>query len=268
MPLTSIDDAAWASPWRSRLVADKALLSLGLVVTALCLPAVPAGLLVLVVATVCLGGPARIPLSTVRTAMGPPVVLLGLSALPVLVSVGPPTPDAWTLLGPLSVSPQSAARALDVVLHGMAGTLAIFVLAMTTPMVDLLTSARALRIPDACLDVAALTYRLVFLLRDTALTVAQAQRARLGDLPARRRGGQAARARLEAVALLTGTTLRRSWERAERLHDGLAGRGYDGALDTLPAPRVRSLAFKGASVAVIAAVWAATWVLTSSGLLP
>ena len=41
MTTYSIDDAAWASPWRRRRVGEKVLLSLALVLTALLTPPWP-----------------------------------------------------------------------------------------------------------------------------------------------------------------------------------------------------------------------------------
>ncbi|MCA0436408.1 MAG: cobalt ECF transporter T component CbiQ [Austwickia sp.] len=253
MHLTALDDAAWSSPWRRRPVADKALLSLGLVLTALLAPPAPGGLLVIVVALAALLGPARVPPRLLVEALGPPVAFVVLGALSVAVAVGAATPDAWWALGPLSMGPESAARGAGLVVHGVAGALGVLVLATTTPMVDLVTAARRLRIPAACLDIAALVYRLLFVLLDVALAAHAAQAARLG-------GSGRVADRLRAAGSLVGTVLVHSFARARRLTEGLAGRGYEDDLRTLPVTGPRSLRFEAVALAAITAVWLVVWV--------
>ena len=51
----------------------------------------------------------------------------------------------------------------------------------------------------------------------------------------------------------------RSWDRARKLEDGLAGRGYEDVLTTLEPERVRSRAFLLGSVGLIGAVVAGSW---------
>lgn len=250
MHFTALDDAAWASPWRQRAVVDKALLSVGLVLTALLAPPLPGGVLVGVVAVACLLGPARLPAQLLVKAMSGPLAFLILGAVSVVVAVGTPVAGAWWVWGPLSIGPDSAARAGGLLVHGVAGALAVMVLATTTPMMDLVSSCRRLRIPAACLDIAALVYRLLFVLLDVATATHDAQVARLG-------GTGSPAARIRAAGAVTGTVLVRSWDRARRLADGLAGRGYEDDLVTLPALRNRSVRFEAAAVGAVAIVWLA-----------
>ncbi len=256
---TALDDAAWVSPWRHRAVLDKSLLALGLILTALLAAPVPGGLLVAAVAIACLLGPARVPAGLLAATMAAPMVFIVIGALTVAVAIGDPVVGAWWSWGPFSVGAASMARAGGVMVHAIAGTLAVLVLATTTPMVDLVSSARKLRIPDAALEVAALIYRLVFVLLVTAVTVRRAQVARLGDTPAPRpeRGwrGRSLALRVENAGHAAGTVLVRSWARAERLTDGLAGRGYTDSLRTLPVQRPRSVRFEITSALVVVAIW-------------
>lgn len=255
MHFTSLDDAAWTSPWRSRATGDKALLSLGLVLTALLAPPAPGGVLVAVASIALVVGPARVPARLLAGALAAPAVFVLIGALSVAVAVGDPVADAWWSWGPLSLGAGSVSRAGALVVHGIAGAAAVMVLATTTPMVDLITSGRALRIPDAVLEVAALIYRLVFVLLETATTVREAQRARLGGRASARRGRAGLAATFEAAGAQAATVLLRSWDRAHRLGDGLAGRGYEDALVTLPAKRVHSARFVAGTAALLAAIW-------------
>lgn len=236
----ALDDAAWDSPWRARCVRDKALLSLGLLVLALVLPTWPGTPLVAVAALGVLLGPARVPARLLARCVAAPAAFLLAGALPVLVTVG------WVGGPSVRLAPGGAAAALGFVGHGVAGLLAALVLAATTPLVDLVAAGRRARVPDACLDVASLTYRFVFLLLASARTIREAQRARLGYVDRRRA--------LRSSGALAAGVLVRSWERARRLEDGLAGRGYEESLRTLDAEARASSAFVVATVVLLVAL--------------
>ena len=244
MTTYSIDDAAWASPWRRRRVGEKVLLSLALVLTALLTPPWPGCVAVALVSVFAIVGPARIRPSLLATVLVAPLTFLLLGTLPVAVHFGG---DGWGI-GPLRFTAEGLATAAGLFAHGIAGTLAMMVLATTTPMIDLLTWLRGLRLPDVLLEIASLTYRLLFLLLATTLAVRSAQRARLGDEASPRR-------RWTALAATTGTIILRTWDRAARLQHGLEGRGYEESLTTLAPVRHRSWPFVALSAAGVSGVW-------------
>lgn len=253
MKVAALDDAAWSSPWRRHRVGEKVALSLGLVLTALLAPAWPGTILVTVVAVVAVLGFARIRWQLFFAALAAPVSFLVIGAIAVVISLGGTcVPDAWVCAGPVSVSPASLLRAAGLFGHGVAGTAALLLLGTTTPMVDLITFLRQLRIPDALVEVASLTYRLLFVVLATAYALHEAQVARLGDQP---RGPDARKRRWHNSAHVMGAVLLRSWDRARRLEDGLTGRGFENALTTLPVQRNRSPVFVAATVAVLIAIW-------------
>ena len=131
----------------------------------------------------------------------------------------------------------------------------MFTLACSTPMIDLLSSLRRTRIPDALIEIAALIYRFSFGLLESAGAVHQAQEARLGYATR----SAAMRSASMGVAVL----FLRSWDRARRLEAGLAGRGYEDALRTLEPARLRSTGFLVTSVAALALLAAGSvgWVV-------
>lgn len=228
----ALDDAAWSSPWRARAVRDKAVLAGALLGCAIGLPAWPGGVLAGVTAVAVLLGPARVrPGLLARCLLGPAVFLL-LGAASVLVSVSLP---GWGEVPRFAVTDQTVATAGSLLVRGFSATCALFVLATTTPMIDVLTALRRLRVPDACIDVASLTYRMLFVLLGSVATIHQAQVARLG-YSSRRAALRSAGAAVASVLLL-------SWSRARRLEEGLAGRGYVDSLRTLDPPLHASTRF-------------------------
>ena len=233
----AIDDAAWSSRWRERAVLDKACLSLGLLLVAAVLPPWPTSPLVAVVALGLLVGRAGTPAALVVRALRGPLVFIAIGCASVAVVV--------TTVGgfSLSVTPASTDRALGVAGHAVAGCSAMLLLAMTTPMVDLLAGLRRLRLPEACVEVAGLIYRMLFILLESIGTIRESQAARLGYSSARRS--------LRSAGMLTAATLTRSWSRARRLEEGLAGRELTGSLQTLDDPVPSSRAFLSASAALL-----------------
>jgi cobalt/nickel transport system permease protein len=236
----AIDDAAWSSRWRDRSLPDKTILSLGLTGTALLLPPWPGSVLVALVALTATVGPAGTPWRLVARAMGAPLLFIAIGSLSVAVTVTAP-PDVA-----LAVTAASLDRAAGVGAHAVAGSLSVLLLALTTPMVDLLSGLRALKVPAACVEVAALTYRMLFILLDCVHAVRESQAARLGYSSPRRS--------MTSAAALTAAVLTRSWEHARRLEEGLAGRGYTTELRTLQDDRPGSPAFRAATLSVLAAV--------------
>lgn len=209
-----VDDAAWASPWRRVPMSLKLLLSGSLVVVALFLP--PLGdALVGVVALTLMVGPARVPPRTVMLLAAAPTTFLLLGTIPIAFEGWPPMP---TMAG--------AQRAAALWVGSVAGTLALLLFATTTTLHALITGLQRLRIPVELIDVASLTYRILFVTLDTALGLLAAHRARLGDAAPLRR-------RITTTASIASTMFIRTWQRMERLHDGLVGRGYEGELRTL-----------------------------------
>ncbi|MBB1514609.1 cobalt ECF transporter T component CbiQ [Tessaracoccus sp. MC1679] len=240
--VTAVDDAAWAGPWRAIPVGHKVGLAVALVLTALLTPAWPGTLLVAGASLILMLGPARIRPGLVAAVAMPPLAFLVVGALPLAVEVG----DG------LRITADGGLRAAEMLAHGVAGTLAVLLLATTTPMSDVLGWLHRRGLPGPLLEIAALMYRLLFVLLSSALALQAAQAARLGgDAPFSRR--------FQAAVDGIGTVLLMSWRRATRLQAGLELRGYEDALPTLrPVGRTRPWA-PAAGAALVAGIWLACW---------
>jgi cobalt/nickel transport system permease protein len=240
----AVDDAAWSSAW------DKLLLCLGLVVCALVLPPWPGSVLVGVTAVVLALGPARVPAGTFGRAVRWPLAFIGVGALTAVVQL-----DG----AHLGWAPDAAARAGSLVGHALAGSTAVLLLATTTPMSDLLPALRRLRVPEAVVEVASVVYRLLFVLLESLRTIREAQTARMGYSSLRRS--------YRSSGVLAAAVLTRSWDRARRLQEGLAGRGMDTGLRVLPEALPSSRLFLAASVVGLAGIVSVS-LFVSGGVLP
>ncbi len=236
----AVDDAAWASAWRTRSPLDKLALCGGLVVCALVLPVWPGSVLVALAAVVLALGPARVPARTFGRAVRWPLAFVAVGAVTAVVTV-----DG----GELGWAPGAAARAGELVGHSVAGGAAVLLLATTTPMTDLLDALRRLRVPAAVVEVAGVTYRMLFVLLQSLRTIREAQTARMGHSTWWRS--------YRSSGALAAAVLTRSWDRARRLQEGLAGRGMEAGLAVLPEARPSSRGFLAATAAGLAALVAA-----------
>ena len=233
----AVDDAAWASAWRRRCPADKLLLCGGLVVCALALPAWPGSVLVGLTAVVLALGPARVPARTFGRAVRWPLAFIVVGALTSVVTVD---------TDGLGWAPDAAARAGSLAGHALAGSAAVLLLAPTTPLSDLLPALRGLRVPAAVVEVAEVTYRLLFVLLASLQTIREAQTARMGYSSIGRG--------YRSSGALAAAVLTRSWDRARRMQEGLAGRGMETGLRVLPEVLPSSRAFVAATVTGLAAL--------------
>lgn len=240
----AVDDAAWASTWRHRAVGDKLLLTLGLVLCALVLPVWPGSLLVGLTAVVLALGPARVPARVFGRAVRLPLAFVVVGAATAVVQVS---------TAGIGWAPDAAATGGALVGHALAGGAAVMLLATTTPVSDLLPALRRARVPAAVVEVASVTYRLLFVLLESLRTVREAQTSRLGHSTVRRS--------YRSSGLLAAAVLTRSWDRARRLQEGLAGRGMTTDLRVLPEVLPSSRVFVAASVLGLGALSTAAVVL-------
>lgn len=241
----ALDQAAWASRWRRYSPGDKVLLSGGLVISALVLPVWPASPLVALASLGLALGPAGVPASTLARAARGPFLFIVLGTITIAVTWGPGGP---------TVTAETLDAATVTVAHAVAGTLALLLLAATTPMTDLLIWLRRRGVPEAVVDVAGLTYRLLFVLLESVSAVRAAQTARLGYINRR--------TTLRSASMLTAATLTRAFDRARRMEAGLAGRGFEGPLRVLADKRPSSKVFVALTMAGLAGL-AGLAVLTS-----
>ncbi|MFI5983307.1 cobalt ECF transporter T component CbiQ [Streptomyces sp. NPDC098789] len=245
-----IDAAAHSSRWRRRHPLEKALLGLGLTVTAVCLPPWPGGPLVAATTLAVLLGPAGVPPRQLWRAFRIPLGFCFTGAAPLLLAVGGPA-------GLVSLAPDGPRHAVELLLRTSAASLGVLLFAFTTPVSDVLPRLVRAGVPAPVVDVALVMYRIGFLLLDSLAQVRRAQAARLGH------SGRAAAWR--SVAGLAATAFVRAFDRASRLQSGLAGRGYDGTLRVLVPQSSPSWRFLTASGALLAALVAVT--LASKGFV-
>lgn len=240
--MIAADRLAHTSRWRTRPLAEKAVLALGLLALSLALPPWPGGALVLAVAVAAALAAGTPPAALARLGLGPLAFIL-TGAATLLVEVGP---DGVHLAE--GGSTQAAALAL----RALAAVAGLLLLAVTTPASDLVQGLRRLGLSPEVAEVALATYRFLFVLQDTAAAIHATQEARLGTVGWRRR--------IRSTGLLAAALLPRALDRARRLEAGLSARGFDGTLRTLAPARPARAGHLAVEAALLIAVGVAgTW---------
>ncbi|MGL4174407.1 MAG: cobalt ECF transporter T component CbiQ [Actinomycetota bacterium] len=244
MSRIAIDDAAWNSTWRQRSVAEKSVLAGGLLVVALTSTTLAVDAAVVALSCAALLGPARVAPRLVLHALRGPASFIVIGLVAMVVSVGSPKPQATWSWGVFSINEAAPELAIEVAGRSFAALSALLILALTTPISDVLGGLRRVGMPAAFVEVGVVMYRLLFLLLDAQAAIRESQSARLGY--ARREVA------LRSIAGLFSAVLRRSWTHAQRLTDGLVGRGYTGHLHVTTPSHPISLQFVLSSGALIA----------------
>lgn len=214
--MIAIDRIAHLNRWRSRSLAEKALLAIGMLLLTLTFPSYPVTAIVVVVMMAATLVGARVPVRIWLACAVAPVGFLFFSAAFLAVQV-----DA----GGVMLTSESVSVALKMLARALAGLSCFLFLALTTPTTDLLVGLRRLGIPRDVVEIALLMYRFIFLLADSARNMGLAQAARLGHSTKRRR--------LRSLGLLVANLLPRAMDRGRRLETGLAARGWTGEMRVL-----------------------------------
>ena len=100
-------------------------------------------------------------------------------------------------------------------------------LALTTPLVDLIELFRRWRVPVSLIDLMTLIYRYIFLLLESLNTMLIAHESRMGYTTSYYRA-------LQNAALLGSRLFIDAFQRSQRQQIALNARGYDGDLQVLP----------------------------------
>jgi cobalt/nickel transport system permease protein len=214
-----IDAAAYACRWQGVTPSAKALFALAGIAAAW-LASSPGTLAVLALLSmlVTLVG-ARVPMRTYLAAAIAPLGFLSLSCLTMLITPAADGGWQWTPALLLSVT--------RIALRSLAVLAAVLGLVLTTPIPDLLALLRRLRVPELLLDMMALCYRMLFVLRQAWEEGSTAQGARLGH--------SGWRQSWRSMGLLAGQMAMQVWLRAAALQMAADARAYQGRLRFLPA---------------------------------
>lgn len=181
---------------------------------------------------------ARLPARAVLSVVLGELVFLLLSTLGLLVSIGAPPAIPLVVAWPLGrsgmyISQGSLLLAAALVLRALGCATAMSLLALTTPLVDLIALLQRLRVPALLIDLMTISLRSIFVLLATIERTYVAQDSRLGYHNAVRS--------FVSAAHLGNRIFLETLRRTRQLGIALDSRGYtDGPLPLLPLSYRRS----------------------------
>ncbi len=216
-----LDSYAYNNSWRHIHPAEKGLLTAVCLVAALASrsPVVPLAILLLMSGLILFG--ARIPLRVYLRLLTIPLVflLIGTATLAVSFSGGEiPLGELPLLHLPVALSYAGIDQATMAMARALGAVSCLYLLALTTPMTEIIGLLRRLRVPELFLELMLLAYRHIFIFLENIRQIRLAQAARLGYSSL----GNSWR----SLAALGGNLLLRTLHRSRQLHRALLARGY------------------------------------------
>ena len=145
----------------------------------------------------------------------------------------------------LAATREGIVAGLLIGLRVLASVGVVLVLGAAAPVHKICAALRWARLPHALVEIAMLMYRYIFLLLDDTAAVLSAQKVRLGYVSLRRS--------VASLGSLAGLVMLRSLDQADRTHEAMLARGYQGRLPlaSLPALRGRELLLIAGAIAAI-----------------
>jgi len=217
-----LDGFAYGNRWRYLNPAEKGLLA-GLALAAALAARSPltAGVVFACMAALTVGG-AGIPLLAYLRLLLLPAGFLLAGVASLVISFGGGDIPLGTLPGVgLSVflSKAGLAQASLVLARSLGAVAALYFLALTTPMTEIIGLLRRLRVPALLLELMVLAYRQIFVFLQIAREMRVAQASRLGYATT----GNSFR----SLATLGANLYLRAHHRSKLLHRSLVCRGYE-----------------------------------------
>jgi len=229
-----IDRYAWGNAITTVDPGQKATLTGVTLLLCLTLNTIPVSLLTIGWMVGLALGWARLPARAVLGVLLGELLFLALSTLGLLVSIGAPPVIPLLVAWPIGrsgvyISQAALLLAAGLVLRALGCATAMSLLALTTPLVDLIALAQRLRVPVLLIDLMTISLRSIFVLLAAIERTYVAQDSRLGY-------HNAARSVVSAANLGSRIFLE-TLRRTRQLGIALESRGYPGgALLLMPLP--------------------------------
>ncbi len=155
-----------------------------------------------------------------------PLSFIFLSVITIIVEFGAPATDAiFSIGGIIYISETGIWRGITVMLTAMAAANVMYLLALSTPIIDFCEGLAKLKLPKSMVTLMLMIYRLIFVVSEMANKMRIAQTARLGY--------QTFRESLNSFAVLVSSIFIRSIKRTSKLYNALEARAYNGDIVVL-----------------------------------
>lgn len=226
----SVEQYAYSNKLRKVHPGEKVVFSLGTLLLALSARTLWTSLVILALTSWLLIGAAGISLRFYIRLLLIPLSFLVTSVIAIVITVtwqGPQEMLYSFSVGNLSVgiAGQDLGRAVQLFLRVLPGISCLYFLTLTTPLIEIMSVLRRLRVPSLFLELMGLIYRFSFVLWDTAENIYVSQSSRLGYSSWFRS--------LFSLGQLAANLFLKSLQRSQMLDFALVSRGFSGEFRVL-----------------------------------
>lgn len=224
-----IDQYAYISPLRTTHPGEKSLLAILTMVVVLALDNMVVSGLVLVVVSLLILFPGRVPgriylnlllVPLLFLLIGSASVAVNFQTVPVNLLVACQLGSYW-----IGFTQASLVNGVDLLLRCLACVACMYFLALTTPMTQVIQVLRKSRLPAVLTEVMSLIYGAIFGFMAAAAEIILAQRSRCGY--------NNFRASLRSVAANSFQLLVRFLHKSHQSYEALVARGFSGSLPVM-----------------------------------
>ncbi|QOV19988.1 cobalt ECF transporter T component CbiQ [Blautia liquoris] len=160
--------------------------------------------------------------------MGIPLAFLLLSTIAILVNISRTPLDAYAIpIGSYFITGSHAGlhQGISLILTALASVSCLYFLSLNTPMTDILTQLRKLKLPALFIELMLLIYRFIFVLTDVASAITTSQNSRLGN--------RNFKTSCKSFGSLGSALFIRAMKKSDALYDSMEARCYDGTIHVL-----------------------------------
>jgi len=224
-----IDSYAYNNKLKKIHPGEKSLFAVMSMAVCLTSPTVIAPLIVLALMTGGIILKAGIPARIFLRLMLVPLSFLLLSVLTIAFSISTDPSGFWiaqTINGlTVGIRYPDLVTAVHLFLRSLGAVSCLYFLALTTPMTEIITVLHKLRVPVIITELMVLTYRFIFVLMETAITIKRAQSSRLGYV--------SLKISYRSLSRLFSALLGKVFVKSQELYNAMAARCYTGEIKVL-----------------------------------
>jgi cobalt/nickel transport system permease protein len=171
----------------------------------------------------------KIPLSSYLILMLIPLSFLIIGVITIAINIGANTNESLFSFSILNVefgcTVESIIESVKVLFRSLAAVSCLYFLSLSTPIVELLSVLKKLKVPKLFIELMSLIYRFIFIMLETINMIYISQNSRLGY--------SNLKTSYNSLGKLIGSLFLSSYKRSQDMYTALESRCYDGDINVI-----------------------------------
>lgn len=228
--MNSIDKLAYISKLKNTNPMEKFIFSIVTMIICIVLNNIINSILILVIMSVITVARGKIQLGIYIKLMALPVVFLVMGVLTIAINVVGDNNDliifSFSVLSiKLGCTYDSILKAVSLFFKSLGSVSCLYLLTLTTPIFEVLSILRRLKVPKLFVELMGLIYRFIFVLLDTANMICISQNSRLGY--------STIKSGFNSLGQLITALFISSYKRSQDIYTAMESRCYDSDINLL-----------------------------------